>query len=77
MKDPYEILLAIRLDADYRLKSAWQIPRSTIELFYPHGSRTSLTSKLLAGPRIVEIPEERLAGAEQRVGAGEAAGPRS
>ncbi len=70
MTDPYEVLLAIRLDADYRPQAAWQIPRSTVELLYPHGARTSLTAKLLAGPNVVQLSEERLIEAEQRVGAG-------
>ena len=77
MKDPYDVLLAIRLSADYRAKAAWEIPRTTVELTYPHGTRTSLTGKLLAGPNIVPIPEERLVGAARRVAAGEAAGRRS
>jgi hypothetical protein len=50
MKDPYDVLLAIRLDPDYRPQAAWQIPRATVERTYPHGTRTSLTAKLLDGP---------------------------
>ena len=76
MKDPYDVLLAIRLNADYRPTAAWQIPRSTIELTYPYGTRTSLTAKLLAGPDVAQIPEEQLVEAARRVGAGEVAGRR-
>jgi hypothetical protein len=73
MKDPYDVLLAIRLDAEYRPTAAWQIPRTTIELIYPHGTRTSLTARLLSGPDVVAIPSERLLEAARHVGAGEAA----
>lgn len=76
MKDPYDILLAIRLSADYHPKAAWEIPRATVELIYSHGSRTSLTGKLLDGPNIVPIPEQRLVEAARLVAAGEAPGRR-
>ena len=69
MKDPYDILLAIRLSADYQPTAAWQMPRATVELTYPHGTRTSLTAKLLAGPNVVQIPEEQLVEAARRVAA--------
>ena len=72
MKDPYDVLLAIRLDADYEPEAAWQIPRDTVELIYPHGTRTSLTAKLVASANVVLIPKEQLVEAALRVGAGEA-----
>jgi hypothetical protein len=65
---------SIRLDAGYQPTAAWRIPRSTVELTYPHGTRTSLTAKLLAGPDVVQIPEEQLVEAARRVGVGEVAG---
>jgi hypothetical protein len=72
MKDPYDILLAIRLSADYRPTAAWQMPRATVELTYPHATRTSLTAKLLADPNVVQITEEQLVEAARRVAAGRA-----
>lgn len=72
MKDPYNVLLAIRLDADYRPVAAWQMPRDAVELVYPHGSRTSLTAKLLASPAVVSIEPAQLAAA-----AGQGCGPGS
>jgi hypothetical protein len=72
MKDPYDVLLAIRLDADYEPEAAWQIPREIVELIYPHGTRTSLTAKLVAGPSVVFIAKEQLVAAARRVRAGEA-----
>src|SRR5213082_2926631 len=30
MKDPYDVLLAIRLNADYQPEAAWQIPRAIV-----------------------------------------------
>lgn len=74
MKDPYDVLLAIRLNADYHAEAAWQIPRATVELVYPHGTRTSLTAKLVAGPSVVCITREQLAEAARRVAAGKAHG---
>lgn len=67
MKDPYDVLLAIELDADYRPTAAWQIPRSSVELLYPHGARTSLTAKLRNSPGVEQIGAERLAKAALRV----------
>jgi hypothetical protein len=70
MKDPYDVLLAIRLDANYQVECAWQVPRTTVELIYAHGSRTSLTAKLLAGPDVVRIPQATVIAAARGVAAG-------
>lgn len=75
MKDPYDVLLAIRLDADYRPTAAWQLPRAAVESVYPHGTRTSLTTKLLDQPNVTEISEDRLAAAAGRVAEGRARRP--
>ena len=74
MKDPYDVLLAIRLDADYRPTAAWQIPRSTVELTYPHGMRTSLTAKLLDGLGVEQVSAAQLDDTALRVGAAQVAG---
>lgn len=51
LKDPYDLLLAIRLDLDYRVDRAIELPRSVLEDHYPKGTRSSWTKALRAGPR--------------------------
>jgi hypothetical protein len=71
MRDPYDVLFALRLDADYVPTGAWEIPRSAVEAVYSHGERTSLTTKLINQPGVREIPAEDLRSATDSITQGQ------
>ena len=47
LREPYEVLLALRLGVGYEPTGAWLIPRRAVEAVYAPGKRTSLTATLL------------------------------
>jgi hypothetical protein len=55
MKEPYEALLAIRLDQDFGALGAFEVPRRILEQHYPPGTRTSLTKRLESDPGVTQI----------------------
>lgn len=46
MREPYDVLLAIRLNEDYSPWYAIEVPRSVFDELYPDGKRTSWTQRL-------------------------------
>jgi hypothetical protein len=60
MKEPYDTLLAIRLNADYRPTCAIEVPRSILEQHYPHGTRTSWTMRLETAEGVRRITAKEL-----------------
>jgi hypothetical protein len=73
MHDPYDVLVALRLDVNYQPVAGWEIPREAVETIYPHGQRTSLTARLVAAAGVREIDTARLQAAAIAVGRGVAA----
>jgi hypothetical protein len=71
MRDPYDMLFALRLDVAFKPVSAWEIPRAAVEAVYPHGTRTSLTQRLVADATVREIEPDRLRAAALAVASGE------
>jgi hypothetical protein len=62
MKEPYDTLLAIRLDEDYSPTLAIEVARAVLEDHYPHGTRTSWTMRLERDGRVRRITPEELLG---------------
>lgn len=60
MRDPYEVLLAIRLDPSFEPVAAIQAPREAVEEFYPPGTRVSWTQRLASHPAVHDISPARL-----------------
>jgi hypothetical protein len=60
MKDPYDLLLAVRLDQDYRPIYAIEVPRDVLERHYAPGTRISLTNRLENDPGVRRIEAETL-----------------
>lgn len=46
MKEPYDVLFAVKLSVDFAPLRAIEVPRAVLERHYPHGSRTSWTKRL-------------------------------
>jgi hypothetical protein len=61
MKEPYHYLLAIRLNEDFSIERAMEVPRAALERHYPHGKRVSWTQKLWNDPDTKQITAEDLA----------------
>ena len=72
MRDPYDVLFALRLDVAFRPVAAWEIPRAVLEAAYPHGTRTSLTQRLVSGATVRAIEPHRLEAAALVVATGQA-----
>ncbi|MGN6586598.1 MAG: DUF6998 domain-containing protein [Solirubrobacterales bacterium] len=62
MKDPYDVLLAIKLSFDYEPLRAIEVPRAVLECHYPHGERTSWTKRLESDPGVCRISRDELIG---------------
>ncbi len=60
MKDPYDVLLAIKLSFDYEPLRAIEVPRTVLERHYPHGKRTSWTKRLEFDPGVRRISRDEL-----------------
>lgn len=60
MKEPYNTLLAIRLNPDYSPWYAIEVPRQAMDELYPGGKRTSWTVRLERHPRTTRIEGEDL-----------------
>ncbi len=60
MKEPYDLLLAIRIDQDYIPIEVIEVPRGVLEAHYPAGSRTTWTKKLGEDDGVRRIPPEQL-----------------
>lgn len=60
LTEPYTMLFALRLRADFTPEVAYEIPREAVETVYAPGSRTSLTKTLIKAPGVRAVSEERL-----------------
>jgi hypothetical protein len=60
MKEPYDVLLAIRLDQDYSPTRAIEVPRPLLEEHYRHGTRTSWTTRLEQANGVRRISAQEL-----------------
>jgi hypothetical protein len=60
MREPYDALLAIKLDQDYRPLYALEVPRDVLEQHYPPGVLTSLTKRLESDRGTLRIEAEDL-----------------
>lgn len=60
MKEPYDFLMAIRLNADYSPMYAIEVPRQVLDELYPNGKRTSWTQTLERHARTTRIEAEDL-----------------
>lgn len=56
MKDPYDALFAVKFTVDYEPLRAIEVPRSILERYFPHGSRTSWTKRLEGDDGVRRIP---------------------
>ena len=63
IKQPCDLVLAIRLDYDYSPAEAIEIPRDVAELFVGKNGKISWTAKLVAHPRVRHITAEELVAA--------------
>lgn len=70
LREPYDVLFALRLDVDYQPTAAWVLPRSAVEAVYPPGTRTSLTATLLRQCSVKEVSSDRLRQAAEMVAEG-------
>jgi hypothetical protein len=61
MKEPYDTLFAVKFTVDYEPIRAIEVPRSVLELYYPHGARTSWTKRLEHDDGVRRIPQVELA----------------
>jgi hypothetical protein len=62
MKDPYDVLLAIKLSFDFAPLRAIEVPRAVLERHYPHGERTSWTKRLETDSGVRRISRDELIG---------------
>lgn len=60
MKEPYDVLMAIRLNADYSPLYAIEVSRQTLDELYPDGKRTTWTQTLERHPKTKRIEAEDL-----------------
>jgi hypothetical protein len=68
MREPYDVLFALCLGANYEPVSAWEIPKAALESLYAPGTRTALTVALRTSPGVSEVPRSRLRAAAAAVG---------
>jgi hypothetical protein len=62
MKDPYNVLFAIKLSFDYEPLRAIEVPRAVLGRYYPHGHRTHWTKLLESDEDVRRISREQLLG---------------
>jgi hypothetical protein len=60
MKEPYDVLFAVKLTWTYEPLRAIEVPRAVLERYYAHGSRTHWTKCLEADTGVRRIPREEL-----------------
>jgi hypothetical protein len=60
MKEPYDVLFAVKLTVDYEPLRAIEVPRAVLECYYPHGAGTHWTKRLEADTGVRRIPREEL-----------------
>ena len=60
MKEPYDVLLAIKLSYDYEPVRAIEVPRAVLERHYPHGAGTSWTKRLENDSEVRRISKHEL-----------------
>jgi Family of unknown function (DUF6998) len=60
VRDPCDVLLAIRLDFDYAPTEAPEIPRAVADQFVGKNGKVSWTHKLVANPDVRHISAEEL-----------------
>jgi hypothetical protein len=60
MRDPYDVLFAVKFTVDYEPMRAIEVPRGVLERHYPHGARTSWTKRLEYDDGVRRIPRENL-----------------
>jgi hypothetical protein len=56
MRDPYDVLFAVKFTVDYDPMRAIEVAREILERHYPHGARTSWTKRLGVVPDHVVHP---------------------
>lgn len=59
MREPYDVLFAIRLDEDYGPLEAIEAPRDAVEHFFGRG-RVTWTKRFASDPRVRHIPASTL-----------------
>jgi hypothetical protein len=59
LREPYDLLLALRLNADYAPLEAIQVPRQVVQE-YQHDGRLNWTKRLTRDPRVRHIPGDDL-----------------
>lgn len=70
LREPYDVLHALRLGVSYEPTGGWLIPRRAVEAVYAPGKRTSLTATLLRQRGVEEISTSSLANAARIVAQG-------
>lgn len=55
LREPYDVMLAIRLDEDYSPLEAIEVPREVVEEYFGHG-RVTWQKRLANDPRVRRIP---------------------
>ncbi len=55
LREPYDLLLALRLNADYAPREAIEVPREVVQEYQRHG-RLNWTKRLTGDPRVRLIP---------------------
>lgn len=59
MREPYDVLFAIRLDEDYAPLEAIEAPREAVEHFFGRG-RVTWTKRFASDPRVRHVPATEL-----------------
>jgi hypothetical protein len=49
MREPYDVLLALRFDESYRVTDALEVPRAVLDELFPNGRRVTWTRALTDG----------------------------
>lgn len=60
MKEPYDVLFAIKLSLDFEPLRAIEVPRPVLERHYAHGVRTAWTKKLERDPGVRRVSRDEL-----------------
>lgn len=60
MKEPYDVLFAVKLTVDYEPLRAIEVPRAVLEAHYPHGTGTHWTKSLEADAAVRRIGRHEL-----------------
>lgn len=63
MKEPYDVVFAVKFTVDYEALRAIEVPRAVLERYYPHGTRTSWTKRLEHDPEVRRITATELTAA--------------